>query len=111
MPIDISSLPAWLQDVHAQGYLAALKGRPRSAAPVNPDLRPIWLAGYDLRDLCDECHGATERYVEDFGCDCPTCGGTGTLNPDHQTDESADFKARKELGTMPRLWGRGRGQL
>lgn len=60
---------------------------------------------------CGECHGDQQPFLEDFGAPCPTCGGLGHhADPDFY-DASDDVNPRREFGTMPRLHGRGRGQL
>jgi len=60
---------------------------------------------------CDECFGDPTQYRIDFECDCPTCRGVGHIPDPDYYDASEAFDPYSEWNSMPRLHGRGRGQL
>jgi hypothetical protein len=60
---------------------------------------------------CRDCNGDQEPWLEDYGRVCDTCSGLGHhKDKDYEGGSSDDFDPISE-STMPRLWGRGRGQL
>lgn len=82
----------------------AVKARATVFAPVSDDIPSGDVA-------CDECMSDPSQYLTDFGVTCPTCRGTGHFADPDFYDADDGFDARSEFGTMPRLSGRGRGQL
>lgn len=61
--------------------------------------------------LCGECSGDPSQYLIDVEEVCPNCNGEGVRpDPDYEPEFSS-FDPHSEFSTMPRLHGRGRGQL
>jgi hypothetical protein len=58
-----------------------------------------------------ECGGNPTDYEEDYGVRCPDCLGLGHRADPDLYDASDAFDPYTEFNTMPRLYGRGRGQL
>jgi hypothetical protein len=59
--------------------------------------------------ICDECSGNPAAYLEEFETVCG-CNGEGVRpDPDYEPEFHSD--PYSEFNTMPRLHGRGRGQL
>jgi hypothetical protein len=58
---------------------------------------------------CTSCHGDPEQYLIDYEEVCD-CNGRGYfIDPDYEPEFHSD--PYSEFSTMPRLHGRGRGQL
>lgn len=61
--------------------------------------------------ICDECDGNPAAYLEEFETVCG-CNGEGVRpDPDFIDGEGDGSDPHAEFSTMPRLGGRGRGQL
>lgn len=98
----------------AQRRLPGCNDRPAVRSERNARVAHGLDALQDIPDnaiRCDECGGDPTQYRIDLECDCPTCLGRGYFIDPDANDASDVFDARREFGTMPRLHGRGRGQL
>ena len=92
--------------------------KPGSTGPLAPRIHAVSRAERLRADpasipsfyICDECDGNPAAYLEEFETVCG-CNGEGVRpDPDYEP-ELGSFDPYSEFSTMPRLHGRGRGQL
>lgn len=72
------------------------------------------ISGLDIPEgdiPCDECSADPIQYRIDHGIECPLCRGVSHIPDPDFYDVGGSFDPYREFSTMPRLHGRGRGQL